>query len=111
MINAGNSIAIILVCGIVTLALRGGPFLIWGGNRKIPEYVLWLGKILPYAIMMMLVVFSFRNTSLTDMGGEHGWLPAAIGLAVTSGTYVWKKSTLLAILIGTIVFMVLVRIV
>ena len=110
MINAGHSFAIVLVCGIVTLALRGGPFLIWSGDRKIPEYVLWLGKILPYAIMMMLVVYSFRNTSVTEMGGEHGWLPALVGLGVTSGIYAWRKSTLFAILVGTAVFMVLVRI-
>ncbi len=59
---------IILVAALVTAALRFAPFIVWSGERKTPEYIVWLGNVLPYAIMAMLVVYCLRNTSFTDMG-------------------------------------------
>ena len=46
----------IAVIALVTIALRFLPFLIFRGNRQTPKYVEYLGKVLPYAIMGMLVV-------------------------------------------------------
>lgn len=111
MINVSHSIGIIVVCSVVTMLLRGAPFMIWSGDRKVPEIILWLGKVLPYAIMMMLTVYVLKNTSLSEIGGANGWLPALAGVVATSGSYAWKRNTLLSILFGTVVFMVLIRII
>ena len=111
MISTSHAIGIVLVCAVVTALLRGAPFIIWGGKRKVPEVILWLGNVLPYAVMMMLIVFVLKGTSLTEMGGATGWLPAAGGVAITSLSYVWKKNTLFSIFIGTVAFMVLIRII
>lgn len=109
MINVSYSILLIAVMVIITYILRAGPFMIWGGKRKVPDIVLWFGDVLPYAAMMMLVVYALKNTTLSEFGGVNGWMPALVATVVTSGTYVWKRNSFLSILIGTILFMVLIR--
>jgi len=71
MISHTYAFVIILVTGAITMLLRMAPLYIWTGDRKIPEYVLWLGKILPYAIMMMLCVFALKGVSFNagDVAG------------------------------------------
>ena len=46
----------ILISALCTLFLRALPFGILGGNRKIPERIKYLGRILPSAIMVVLIV-------------------------------------------------------
>ena len=55
MINI-HSVLIVAVCALVTIGLRFLPFLIFRGDRPTPPYIVYLGKVLPYAIMSMLVV-------------------------------------------------------
>ena len=103
-----HAMLIVAVAGIVTAALRFLPFLIFGGERKTPAYITYLGKVLPYAIMAMLVVFCLKNVSLvTDPYG----LPELISCAMVVVLHVWKRNTLLSIIGGTACYMVLVQLV
>ena len=45
---------LVAVTAFVTLGLRAAPFLIFGGKRKTPRFVLYLSGVLPYAIMGLL---------------------------------------------------------
>ena len=67
---------LVAVTAFVTLGLRAAPFLIFGGKRKTPRFVLYLSGVLPYAIMGMLVVYCLRNVNI--LTGTHGlpFLPA-----------------------------------
>lgn len=96
----------LLITALVTAALRFLPFLIFGGKRKTPETVLYLGKVLPCAIMGMLVVYCLRGMSFTSVGG---FLPQLIAGALTAGLYLWRKNSLLSILGGTACYMLLIR--
>ena len=100
------AIATIAVCALVTAGLRFLPFLIFGENRKTPEIVAYLGKVLPFAIMGMLVVYCLKDVSI--ISAPFG-IPEAIGCAVVAGLHVWKRNTLLSIGAGTIAFMLLVQ--
>lgn len=97
---------IVAVTAIVTIALRFLPFLIFGENRKTPEIVTYLGKVLPFAIMGMLVVYCLKNVSF--ISAPFG-LPELISCAVVAGLHVWKRNTLLSIGGGTICYMLLVQ--
>ena len=55
--NDTHTILIIAVSAAVTIILRFFPFVIFGGDRPTPGYIVYLGKVLPYAIMGLLVVF------------------------------------------------------
>lgn len=99
---------LIVVMAMVTALLRFLPFLIWSGKRKTPEIVLYLGKVLPYAIMAMLVVYCLKGVNV--LTAPHG-LPEFIAVVVVAALHVWKRNTLLSIIVGTGVYMFLVQVV
>ena len=103
-----HAMLIVAVAGIVTVALRFLPFLIFGGDRKTPAFISYLGKVLPYAIMAMLVVFCLKNVSLVST--PYG-LPELISCALVVLLHVWKRNTLLSIIGGTACYMILVQLV
>lgn len=100
--------ATIAVTALVTAALRFLPFLIFGGNRQTPKFIASLGKVLPYSIMAMLVVYCLKNVSFHTLSG---FVPEAIACAVVAVLHIWKRNTLLSILGGTVCYMLLVQLV
>ncbi len=104
--NNTYALCAILVMALVTALLRFLPFLVMG-NKKTPAYVEYLGKVLPYAVMAMLVVYCLKGIDFTKM--PFG-LCEAVAVAVVAGIHVWKRNTLLSIIAGTVCYMILVRI-
>ena len=104
--NNTHAIATIAVCALVTAVLRFLPFLIFGENRTTPPVIAYLGKVLPFAIMGMLVVYCLKGVSLAS--APFG-IPEAIGCAAVAGLHIWKRNTLLSIGAGTVVYMLLVQ--
>jgi len=103
-----HAVLLVAVTSAVTILLRFLPFAIFSGSRKTPAYVTYLGKVLPYAIMGMLVVFCLEGISLT--AAPYG-IPEAIACALVILLHVWKRNTLISILGGTVCYMVLVQLV
>ena len=104
MINAGQSLILIAVMAGVTALIRLLPFLLFSKNT--PKPVLYLGKVLPYAIIAMLVVYCLKDVDVR--GGSHG-IPELIAVALVVVLHKWKKNTLLSILSGTICYMLLIQ--
>ena len=65
----------IAIVAFVTAGIRFAPFVMFGGKRKVPKTIEKLGKMLPYAIMGMLVVFCLKNVSFSSLSG---FVPSAI---------------------------------
>ena len=86
--------------------LRFLPFWIFKGKK--PEYVAYLGKVLPSAIIGMLVIYCLRNTNVAS--APFG-LPELIAAAVVVGLQVWKRNSLISILSGTAAYMLLIQLV
>ena len=103
-----HSILIVAVVAIVTIALRFLPFFIFGGKRETPEIILYLGKVFPYAIMAMLVVYCLRSLPTGSLEAGAAQL-FACGIVVL--LHLWKRNTLISIIGGTVVYMMLVQIV
>ena len=102
------AIAMIAVIALVTGALRFLPFLIFRGSRKTPPYIDYLGKVLPYAIMGMLVVYCLKGISFADFSN---WVPYLAASASVVLLHLWKRNTLLSIISGTVIYMILVQLV
>jgi len=100
------AIATIAVASLVTAALRFAPFLIFGRGRQTPKLVTYLGKVLPYAIMGMLVVYCLKDISVT--AAPFG-IPELLGCLIVGALHVWKRNTLLSIGAGTICYMLMVQ--
>ena len=96
------------VSALVTILIRFLPFMVFNDKRQTPPIVAYLGRVLPCAIMGMLVVYCLRATAF---GSLDGWLPQLIAGAVTVLSYVWKRNTLISIGAGTVCYMLLVQLV
>ncbi len=103
-----HAILVIAVTSVVTAVLRFIPFLIFGGKRETPAYISYLGRLLPYAVMAMLVVYCLRNISFA--AAPFG-VPELMSCAVVALLHVWKRSSILSILGGTVCYMLLVQLV
>ena len=100
------SAAMIAVVALVTAALRFLPFWIFRNNRETPPLISYLGQVLPYAIMGMLVVYCLKDISFTR--APFG-IPEILGCAVVVLLHIWKRNTLLSIGAGTVCYMLLVQ--
>ena len=98
-----HAVLLVAVTSAVTILLRFLPFAVFSGSRKTPAYVTYLGKVLPFAVMGMLVVYCLK-----DLTAPFG-IPELLGCVVVALLHVWKRSTLLSIGGGTAVYMLLVN--
>ena len=78
-----HAIVVLIVMGAVTLATRILPVLIFGRGEKVPDYIMYLGKVVPYTAMGLLIVYCLKDISISD--APHG-IPELIALAIVSGS-------------------------
>lgn len=98
----------VLVSAACTLFMRALPFLFFQGNKPLPAWLERLGKVLPSAIMAVLVVYCLKDAVLAP---RENALPQVLGVAVVALSYRWKHNTLLSILLGTVAVMITMRLV
>ena len=103
-----HNFIMIVVCTLVTMLTRFLPFLIFNEHRKTPEIVLYLGQVLPCAIMGMLVVYCLKDVAF--LSAPFG-IPEFLGIAAVALLHIWKRNSLLSIGVGTVFYMVLVQLV
>ena len=96
---------LVAVMSVGTIFLRFLPFLVF--KKRVPAYIDYLGKVLPSAIIGMLVVYCLRNTviSYSPFG-----MPELISIIVIAFLQAWRRNSLISILSGTAVYMFLIRI-
>ena len=97
---------LIAVMALVTILLRFLPFLIF--RDETPAYITYLGKVLPPAIIGMLVIYCLKDTSF--LAYPHG-LPEIIASVFVVILQIWKRNSLISILSGTVVYMLLIQLV
>ena len=100
------TLIMILIIAFVTALLRFLPFFLFRSDRPMPDFMIYLGRVLPYSIMAMLVVYCLKGISFRK---DPFGLPELISVAVVAVLHVWKKNTLFSIICGTICYMVLVQ--
>ena len=97
---------LILVMSLATVLLRLLPFMVF--RDRTPAYVTYLGRVLPPAIIGMLVIYCLKDVSLTV---RPFGLPELIASACIVGAQVWKRNSLISILAGTVIYMALIQLV
>jgi len=106
MNNTLYPVAVIAVTALVTWGLRAFPFLLFSG-RPLPKTVVYLGKVLPPAIMTVLVLYCLRGVSFERY--PFG-IPEMTASALVVLLQLLRKNMYLSIIGGTICYMVLIRI-
>lgn len=98
------SLILILIMAGITALLRFLPFILF--TEKTPKSVSYLGEVLPYAIIAMLMVYCLREIDF--LRGSHG-IPEIISVLLVAILHKWKHNILLSILGGTIGYMLLIQ--
>ena len=91
-----------------TQLTRWLPFWLFPEKRDPPPVVAYLGRVLPPAMMGLLVVYCLKGVSWT--AAPHG-APELIAVAVTAALHWWRGNVLVSIAGGTAVYMLLVQLV
>ncbi len=102
-LQAGLAVA---VMALVTFLTRAVPFLLFGRGNQPPRWVLYLGRVLPPAVIAMLIVYCLRDMSFLS---PAGWAPYLIASAAAVGLQWRFKNNLLSIFGATVLYMVLVQ--
>ena len=106
MLSAGAAAAAIVVMAAVTFLTRFLPFLLFDRGESPPRIVLYLGRVLPPAVIAMLIIYCLRGVSFAS---PAGWVPQLVCVAVVVALHLWKHNNLLSIFGGTVLYMVLVQ--
>lgn len=120
MLTPIQAIASIAVMAVVTFLTRALPFLLFDRGDHPPKLVLYLGRVLPPAVIAMLIVYCLKSallavggnwTALLEPAVLDQWLPAVIASAAVVVLHLWKHNNLISIFGGTVLYMVLVQVV
>ena len=104
---AGGKRVMTTTQSIITMVPRFLPFLIFPEGKTPPAYIQYLGKVLPHAVIGLLVIYCLKDVPASSTYG----LPEAIAILFIMVLHKWKKNTLLSIGGGTILYMILVQMV
>lgn len=91
-----------------TMLTRFLPFILFPANKPRPQYINYLGQILPYAVIGLMVVYTLKNVSITS----SPWgLPEIIALSYIAVVQIIKRNNLISMISGTSLYMFLVQVV
>jgi len=105
-LTPAQTLASIAVMSVVTFLTRALPFLLFDHGDHPPKAVLYLGRVLPPAIIAMLIVYCLKGVTFTTLGG---WVPSLIAGLAAVLLHIWKGNDLLSIFGATVLYMVLVQ--
>ena len=101
-----DALATVAVAAVVTFMIRFLPFVLFGQQNRPSKVMTDVSKLLPAAIIAVLVVYCLKSISFFQI--SH-FLPQLIAVAVVAGLHIWKRNNLLSIGIGTICYMAMVQ--
>ena len=105
-LTAAETLASIAVMSAVTFLTRALPFLLFDRGEHPPKIVLYLGKVLPPAIIAMLIVYCMKGVTFST---PAGCIPTLLAGAAAVLLHLWKGNDLISIFGATGLYMVLVQ--
>jgi branched-subunit amino acid transport protein AzlD len=103
-----QALVIVAMVTFGTMITRFLPFLIFRKAVSAHSYIGYLGKVLPYAAIGLLVVYCLKGVSFIHP--SYGF-PEAIAIVCIAVLHYWKGNSLLSIGAGTVIYMALVQLV
>lgn len=94
-------ILFIAVMAAATFVTRVAPFVLLRGKSEHPVLV-FLGRYLPPAIMLLLLIYCFKDINWFVDGQGYAEI---VSLMVVAGVHLWLRHPLVSILSGTALYM------
>lgn len=105
-LTTGQAVASIAVMALVTFLTRALPFVLFDRGEHPPKVVMYLGQVLPPAVIAMLIIYCLKGVAFTSLGG---WVPSLLACGTAVLLHVWKGNDLLSIFGATALYMFLVQ--
>lgn len=106
VLSSPQALAAIAVMAAVTFLTRALPFLLFDRGDHPPRMVLYLGQVLPPAIIAMLIVYCLKGMTFATPGG---WVPLLLSGLAAVALHLWKGNDLISIFGATVLYMALVQ--
>jgi branched-subunit amino acid transport protein AzlD len=106
LLTSTQTLLMILATALGAMVTRFTPFLLFPEMKEPPKVITYLGKVLPPAMMGLLVVYCLRNVSVQT--AAHG-IPELISILAIAALQKWKNNVLLSIGGGTVLYMFFVQ--
>ena len=101
-----NTLIAIAVMAVIISGTRFFPFIVFGKGKKPPKIIMYLGKYLPPVIIVAITVYCFKDINFLIM--PYG-LKEVVSVLTVVLLHIKFKNTMLSITLGTIVYMLLIR--
>ncbi len=105
MLEHEQALVVFIMVIASTFITRFLPFILFA-RRHNSRYVAYLGRVLPYASIGLLVVYCLRNVNLT---ARPYALPELAALSCIVLLHYWRDNILLSIATGTAVYMFMIQ--
>ena len=107
MLTNIEAIILIGVATIATLLARSFPFIFLNKHHS-NKYIVYLGKVLPFTIIGLLLVYSVKeiNFMVIQVG-----LPEVIAIVLTALIHKYFKNNLVSIGLGTTIYLIIVNLI
>lgn len=91
---------------LVILFERSFSFILFS-KKEPPAFIRFIEKYIPPMVMAARVIYCLKSFEFTSVNGS---IPTLAGVLVTGIAYKWKHNSLVAIFGGTLIYMILIRI-
>ena len=99
-----DQIKVLVITSVVTVIIRALPFLL-GSKLTKSRFLQKFSDVLTPALIGMLVVYCLKDVSFHNNTG----IASAVGVTLCVLTYIWKRNTLVSIILPTVVYMLLLN--
>ena len=95
-----------ILIGLIIFCERLFPFVIFSKHQP-GKLIHIFERFIPPVVMIALLIYSLRDVRFTTV---DQWVPPISAITFTIVTYLWKKNSLISIFGGTIIYMILIRV-
>lgn len=111
MLNLTQVFIAIFCIAVVVFLERAFPFLLFS-KKNPPKIILFIEKYIPPMVMAALLFYCIKDINFfkEKQIDLHGFLPYLISTILTIAVHLWKRNALISIFGGTIIYMILIRV-
>ena len=102
----GQQLLTIFAVILGTMLTRFLPFVLFPADKTPPSVNTYLGTVLPYAVMGLLIIYCLKDA----FGGPYHALPELLAILSVFLLHKWRKNMLLSIGASTVFYMFLVQV-
>lgn len=115
MTSLKNAVIACFCCALIIFFERAFPFILFS-KKNPPKIIHFIEKYIPPMVMAALLFYCLKDINFvkTDTFVKSvdfkGFVPYFVGVIFTVGLHIWKRNSLLSIFGGTIIYMILIRV-